>query len=868
MLETIWGENWARLSSHLMGWGRIVLVVVGIVLCIGILHKKLEENEAIRLVVLGGFLFLSEYIIISAVLFQVDGWGITTTLLIEVVINGALYEMMSFRKEKSRTRRGLNLAFKPYLPLACVCLAALLISCNSHGYYGMQQDQGVYQTSAIAMIYGNGNNQKELTVYQKLPEEDRERYMQVVPTAINGFYFYDEELEGLYQGEFTSDAAGYFHGIPTYPALLALWGGMFGFQAMAGIQNVIFVMLLAIGYFFLSDLGCKKGTAALGCGIVAVSPMILWVAQSALTEMYLACALMAFLYFLSKEDRAAVWLSAIAIISFGCIHLSLYTLMPVVVLIYAGLAVRYRRRTYIAAGMLTTAGFWFATNMTRMISTEYFYLNVEPLLWLFPWLNRENVMGFITIVCVVVVGAGIVAILLFSKFCRAGQGKRRSCYWCGWLMRALVVIWCILVVVMAVQTGKRGGDWQASSALGYCVLAGVVMLPLGLAGILAKPQMLWKDRASALLGALFAYCILIYCLAFRREIVYYYYYGRYLVPFIPLVVLQGMQTLLMLKGRIRWVVCGIVAAAQIIFLPYDLVLATQKDDTRLEWEVLEELADCIKPNDVLIIEDALLNICYLPLTYMLQADVLPQMQYPPINVMCRYASQGGDTYYLSSGRAEIGQTFTVLRSSYTASEDEQNTKKDQSAEDGRDVETDKSAEDGQGTEAGQSVGDEQDEDGGILGLPMRMTGKTGYLQLDRLAHAKDVYTAEDDGWINMFIDENGFRHGNGSEYGLTVYLAVGDYQVHLQQGTAIPLEIYGVEYYPVQAYVNGVHLQELRFYQEKGTEEIVFDLPASYLKAGENIILFRGEPWKPRDFGKDDYRELGINLSEIRFEKR
>jgi len=833
MLETIWGENWAWLSSHLMSLGRIVLSVSNIALCIGILHKRLEEKEAVRLVVLGVFLFLAEYIMISAFLFQVDGWSITAALLIETVVNGELYGMMSFRKEKTRARRGMKLEIKPYLPLFCVCLAAILISRNSHGYYGMQQDQGVYQTSAIAMIYESGSNEKELNVYQRLTQEDRRRFMQVVPTAINGFYFYNEELEGLYGKDFTSDSAGYFHGIPTYPALLALWGGMFGLKSMGGIQILLFILLLVIGYFFLLDMGCPKAMAALGCGIVAISPMVLWVAQSTLTEMYLACALMAFLYFLSKEDKAAVWFSTVAIISFGCIHLSLYSLMPVVILIYAIMGIRYRRKTYIGAGMLVTAGFWFAANMTRMISTEYFYLNVEPLLKMFPWLSKENVMGFITIVCIVVMGAGGAMFALFPRLGRAAQGKRASLQWRGWLARGLVAIWCVLAVVIAVQLGKRDGDLSAtSSAMGYCVLAGVLLLPLGLAGILAKPEILWKDRTSALLGALFAYCVLIYSLALRREIPYYYYYGRYLVPFIPLVVWQGMQTLLLLKGRIRAAACGVVAAAQIILLPYDLVLAAQADDTRMQWETLERLVDYIGPEDVLIIEDELLNTCYLPLTYMLQADVLPQMQYPPARVMRRYASRGGDTYFLSSGQAEITQTFQVLRSRYTVSEDKQG------------------------------------EDRGLLGLPVRMERETRYLQLDRLARTKYVYTAEDDCWINMFVDENGYRNGFGSEYGLTVYLDSGDYQARLEQGTAIPLEIYGVEYYSVQVYINGVYLQDLRFYQVNGTEDVVFDIPADYLRSGENSILFRGEPWKPRDFGKEDYRELGINISRIVFEKK
>lgn len=865
MLESIWSENWLWLMGYLVNLGRIILFAAGILLCIGILHRLSKKNEGMCLVVLGLFLFLAEYVIISAVLFQVDKWGITTTLLIEAVIDGGLYGWLVSRDRKRELSGRIRFSLKSYWPMLCLCLAAALMAQNYNGYYGMQQDQGVYQTAAVAMVTGNWENVAELDVYQNLEKEDRERYMHVVPTEINGFYFYEQSLEGLYSIDFTADTIGYFHGIPTYPALLALWGGMFGINRMGGIQTMLYVLLLALGYMLLSELRCRKSLMLLGCGIIAVSPMVLWTAQSALTEIYLACALTAFLYFLTQEGKWAVWLSAIMITSFGCIHLSVYILMPIVVLIYAGLYIRYKERTYIGAGVLVVVCFWFVVNLTRIISTKYFYINISPLTDLLPWLDQENVMGFITMVCMTVVIAGLIMLLTYSekrqinrktRARKAGVGKasardkeskgsigdkragsrqhtrqikRFMVY--EWSVRILVVLWCVMTIKSVIDLGFQGGEEGQVTAcvIGYCLLAGVGILPIGLAGILVKPRLLWKDRASALLGALFVYCIMIYSMAFRREIGYYYYYGRYLVPFIPLVVWQGIQALQLLKGKAGMVACGIVAALQIILLPYDLVLMAQRDDTRMSWEALEQVSKRVGAEDVLIIEDSLLSTCYLPLTYLVQGDVLPQMQYPPGEVMERYASKKGQTYYLSSGRSGIGGTYTVLRIGYMTSEDEQKG------------------------------------DRGVLGLPLRMASNMQYLQLDRMLQEKYAYTAEDDCWINMFMDEKGFRWGYGGEYGLSVCLEKGDYWVTVSMGEAVPLEIYGVEFYPIHVYVNGLYLQELRIYQGNEEADIVFEVPAAYLKEGENDILFRSEPWKPKDFGKEDYREMGVNIRRVQF---
>lgn len=861
MLESIWSENWIWLSSHLMNLGRIALSVAGIIFCVGIMHRLSRENEGIKLAVWGLFLFFAEYVIISIVLFQADRWGITTTLLIEAAIDGAAYGGLLFRDRKKRIAGSIQFSLKAYWPMLCLCLGAALLAQNHNGYFGMQQDQGVYQTAAVAMISGKWENVMELDVYRKLAGEDRERYMHVVPTEINGFYFYQRDLEGLYSIDFATDATGYFHGIPTYPALLALWGGMFGIGAMGGIQTVLFVLLLALGYLFLRELGSKRSLALLGCGVVAVSPVVLWTAQSTLTELYLACALTAFLYFLIQKGRWGIWLSAVAIISLGCVHFSIYTLMPVVILIYSGMYLRYKEKAYIKAGILTTACFWFVVNFTRVISTEYFYNNIQPLIDILHWLDNENVMGFITMVCAAVVVTGLAVLLVHSESMQQGAGKAKAkkaaarnggsggsirrqktdkgksaagavrSRVCEWMVRIFVALWCVLSVMLAIKLRVQGGEEGqiTSSAMGYCLLAGVVMLPIGLAGILARPKLLWKDRASALLGALFVYCVMIYSLAFRRDIGYYYYYGRYLVPFIPLVAWQGIQALQLLKGKAGMAVWGIVAAAQVILLPYDLVLMSQKDDTRMSWEALTQIRECIGSEDVLIIEDSLLSTCYLPLTYLTQGYVLPQMQYPPEEVMRRYSGGKGQVYYLSSGSSEVGGAATVLRTGYMASEDGQKGER------------------------------------GLLGLPLRMDSEMRHLQLDRLLQEKYVYTAEDDCWINMFMDEKGSRWGYGSEYGLSVCLEKGDYWVSVSLGEAVPVEIYGVEFYPVQIYVNGLYLQDLRIYKESHKEELVFEIPAFYLREGKNEVLFRSEPWKPKDFGKEDYREMGMNISRVRF---
>ena len=110
-------------------------------------------------------------------------------------------------------------------------------------YFGMGQDQGVYQTHAIALINGYNDLQLDFKEYDTLePQEEKDCFKKMLQTQLIGLYNYDPELPFASQEAEKSDVSAVFHGVPTFASVLALWGSMFGISHMAGIQTLFFSM--------------------------------------------------------------------------------------------------------------------------------------------------------------------------------------------------------------------------------------------------------------------------------------------------------------------------------------------------------------------------------------------------------------------------------------------------------------------------------------------------------------------------------------------------------------------------------------------------------------------------------------------------
>lgn len=87
----------------------------------------------------------------------------------------------------------------------------------------------------------------------------------------------------------------------------------------------------------------------------------------------------------------------------------------------------------------------------------------------------------------------------------------------------------------------------------YLLSSGIILMPVIFIAAFYVRHGLKKD-SIVLLTAMFYYCVIIYSAVFKKEILHYYYYGRYIVPYIAVIVVLGR---IYCHGRRKvWLISG------------------------------------------------------------------------------------------------------------------------------------------------------------------------------------------------------------------------------------------------------------------------------------------------------------------------
>lgn len=106
-----------------------------------------------------------------------------------------------------------------WIPLL-VCAGGLVLVAVKHGFFGMGQDEGVYQTVAVNLMNGITDRQQDFAEYHQIPAEQQETFAQSIFQQLAG---YDTESAGHVSHGFDtsiSPVSGIYHGIPPTPPSL------------------------------------------------------------------------------------------------------------------------------------------------------------------------------------------------------------------------------------------------------------------------------------------------------------------------------------------------------------------------------------------------------------------------------------------------------------------------------------------------------------------------------------------------------------------------------------------------------------------------------------------------------------------------
>lgn len=584
-----------------------VSILLSILTALLLIGNYRAEVTIVRATIFGIVGYFMAYIVISAFFFAFDYFSIfkctaatLAAVLILLVAAGIKTKFMSFKKIKFDK--------KELIFFAIVIVCVLLLSGKKFGYYGMGQDQGVYQVKAIELIYGNNSNVYNFDYALKALSDPKDyKYFRDKVMELQGYYlvgqtdpFYADDTMG---GE--TGLEGIYHGLPTWPAVLALFGKMFGMGHMQDCQTVFFICFLMLAFYILENFRVKVLCEAAALTILGTTPLMVWISKSALTEMFLAVVVASFVYLVCNENRDVRLYMWIPVAVFSVYHVSIYTVMPLfVVCCWMNIISDKRKRAVVSTILMIVSfmiGFILSVRLA-MLYTTYNYLNPICKLLGIEQINI-NAKELTIIVCATALTCIILSLLVLpianakavSKLIEKIKENK------GIIIKVLSFA-VTAFAILAYAKNNRGPILNPNMNLvAMSFASGIISIPLIFVGIVCIRKDRIKGFPFIILYMLFMY-MMVWTVFLRPNVTYFYYYGRYDVPYVLLMVIF-LAVLYREFEKTDWIPV-LCLSSVIIYLNYDYVMNKTPDDTKIEWNVVEkELKANRLPNSAVILEE-------------------------------------------------------------------------------------------------------------------------------------------------------------------------------------------------------------------------------------------------------------------------
>lgn len=816
----------------------LILAVLTLLLCFGTCSIAFKGANFVYTAVMSVVMFFCSHIVSTMGLFLIDSYslfrGMAGTFLISFI---CLAVMMFINIRKSGKLFEYSFDMRSVIIPVIVSLMALPLTATKNELFGMGQDEGVYQCVAINFMNGIDSRQQDFEEYHMLESDsEREAFKNSVRGKLAGYDIPSEIYPDTVYDRNVSEVSGIYHGIPTYPALLAMWGQLFGMENMMDIETVFYILTIFLVSFVCTNLRLSYMSDIIACVSTAISPIIVWVSKSSLTEMFLAVLIMLFIILLTDEGHKKYQVfSIIPVIVYACYHVSVYTIIPYVLIIYGGMYLFTRRRVLAVLMLLTVPVYAVSYFVMRQVQPFYTMNNYSPVF--FGSTGVHNISNIIACVCTALMIFCALYVIVINK---ASKNFSRRNFLIKMqksiLMRFFIIAMLILPIAYIIFKAfyKYDNIEYAGSLtiVGFAVMSGIVIFPVAIIVSIANSGFFLERVSRLVIFVSFFYCILVYSAFLRYDIQYYYYYSRYLAPFVPVAIVFSVM---ILDSFSKKLIVPLSLAGMVFVSPYTYYLSGHKDDTRMEWSVLNSITSYITADDCIVIDWVYAPTLWLPLRAMTGADVFPQTTDTPASQFEWLKDKYNDIYYISRD-SYVYNVDSNLEIVYMDNV--------------------------HGSE------DTSENVGSLIPLPKGFSQKEKYVHLYRVIRCDYYYDNYDIvKWSISGIKESDrtFCWTTDEKADIRCNLSPDNYELSVRLGSVIPLKEIGKNKMRVNLYVNGNFTDSAYINSDTNGNALYFDIEEQYIREGSNTITLESELWNASAVNPADMRNLGIPVESLEF---
>lgn len=613
----------------------IVLLLINVATLFLVIYS---QSKKILMSIAGGFMIvITQYMLIGLFATCFDWYSSIGFMLISILLSFliAVHYRVALKDLLKNFKKSFKFNLIP-IPYIFVLGLVVLSMIFMNGYFGMGQDQGVYQVKAIALSSGESDNaialENERGILKTLDfTQDNDEFDNYVRVFFNSQVgFYGNADENGYDDTLTA----VIHGTTSYPSLLAFDIEAFG---LSGILNVNFVLVF-ISFVFLMEilehLNVNKflGTIVLFIGIL--SPAVIWVAKSSLTESVQLPLLIAIIYGLivmTDNKRYGLLIATVATIGQSVLHLSAFSILPAIGVLFLVVFLRTGDKLVLICNLIITVIYELAFLVQCKLFDIYVTANIT--LSLNKMLGREFPHSFyVSLISITgMVLALITLIFLIPKVREIALKLMNKAVYPVVVLLVLAVSIAMFVRSFVSQIGINGLEASVYNFTvdGILLSCGIILLPLALVFCVIFINKAMKDSKLEILVIAFIYFVFFLQATLHPVTNHYYYYARYFTPVVFLVpLLFATLSDRFVKKEIYSCTAGLLAV--IVILPFSLFVSSMKDDTNMSWRELSEYSKNFSNGDAVVFSGGARKELLLATKFLSGADVyvdyVPEME--------------------------------------------------------------------------------------------------------------------------------------------------------------------------------------------------------------------------------------------------
>ncbi len=798
----------------------LCLVLLSLLCAAGIQCYGMNEHRMEKLVVLSVVHYISYYVIVSGLLFLIDFYSIFYAVIFTFLLLLTLLAIIFFHKKVRILGVDIHSEFRcSYLSYAVIFIL-VLFNWGNFEFFGMGQDQGVYQTEAINLYYGMPLKGVTVNEYDELWDSEYKDYYEDFVHKLGGYdvLTYSVNVPGINENDIKSDVEGHWHGIPTYASVLGLSAKIFGISNMQMIGTIFFACFLCMMEFILLNYQINPFIRVLCILLAGLSPEIIWVKKSTLTEGVISLFIVAYLYYMSSKTDKGHIVSVLFIIAFSYFHVTIFTMMPIFIVNYWVLFLRNKNRNYLMCVIAVLFGYVSGFYMMWSTSPRYTLMNYKNGLFFVP-------LAYIPYLVIV---ASVLAWIVNAAILKWHISIQDN------LIRRVVKYTCLLgigfICLQAIRNQYSYDECIRLTVVCYSVLSGIALFPMLVLKICSKKYEM-NDCVFVLLS-MFIWCILIYSSVMRLEVPSYYYYGRYLAPYLSIILILFAVLYKNCYFQATCFMLGIIS-----LFPYANTLRINQDDSRMEWDVLEDVINYAKDATCVLMEPEVTHMLYFPVKAATGVKVYPIMD--TMDETMQYIPDQNKSRCIYISRNEVGKRNRWLNLLYR----------------------------------NKSKFQEEDHNylSDITSLPTKINYKGEYeiSVYQRENETSLIKSSSNNAFISGWNGQNtsGYRWTLGNEATIQCFLKKVDYRMIIHDGDLIPFGQISKDKIEVKVYVNHGYIGLINFTEELNGKAHVISIPKDVINDGYNEITFQCDTWSPAEYGNSDKSNYGFSVKDIQFKE-